>query len=214
MGNKNLPKLTHGYLRRNKIPSLSSLLRQPWPIWAKGVDACRFTGKPRQQPLTDASTGVDHTRASPDDKNQFGSNGSCSARGFHGETGKRMYDALSVRGKKFEPDGACTVCTCGERSIHFIEDMMNLLLLFTWLKFIELWLSQKKLAPCCACTCGKRPKQFIDDINFEIKQRCGTCPPSKQNRMRFTCQLPTMGSTCLHWSLWSFLYRLLTSLEY
>jgi len=27
MGNKNLPKLTHGYLRCNKIPSQSSLLR-------------------------------------------------------------------------------------------------------------------------------------------------------------------------------------------
>jgi len=27
MGNKNLPKLTHGYLRCNKIPSQRSLLR-------------------------------------------------------------------------------------------------------------------------------------------------------------------------------------------
>jgi len=42
-----------------------------------------------------------------------------------------MYDAFSVREKKLEPDGACTVCTCGERSKHFIEDMMNLVLLFT-----------------------------------------------------------------------------------
>jgi len=82
MGNKKLPKLTHGYLRRNKIPSQSSLLRQPWPIWAKGVGACRFTSKPCQQPLTDVSTRVDHTSASPDDTNQFGANGSCSARGF------------------------------------------------------------------------------------------------------------------------------------
>jgi len=34
---------------------------------AKGIGACRFTTKPRQQPLTEASTGVDHTSASPDD---------------------------------------------------------------------------------------------------------------------------------------------------
>jgi len=27
MGNKNLPKLTHGYLRCNKIPAQTSLLR-------------------------------------------------------------------------------------------------------------------------------------------------------------------------------------------
>jgi len=42
-----------------------------------------------------------------------------------------MYDGFSVRGKKLEPEKACTVCTCGERSKHFIEDMMNLVLLFT-----------------------------------------------------------------------------------
>jgi len=51
-------------------------------------------------------------------------------------------------------------------------------------------------------------------MNFETRQRCGTCPSSKQNKTRFTCKLPTMGSTCLHWSLWSFLQRLLTTLEY
>jgi len=36
-----------------------------------------------EQPLTEASIGVDHMSASPDDANQFGTNGSCSARGFH-----------------------------------------------------------------------------------------------------------------------------------
>jgi len=48
--------------------------------------------------------GVDHnhTSASPDDTNQFGANGSCSARGFDWETGRRMYDAFSVRGTKLE----------------------------------------------------------------------------------------------------------------
>jgi len=88
----------------------------------------------------------------------------------------------------------CCVCTCGERSKHFIEDTMNLVLLFTYLNFPELWLSQKKLAPCCACTCGKRPKHFIENMNCESRQRCGTCPPSKQDKTRFTCELPTMGA--------------------
>ena len=72
--------------------------------------ACRFTSKPRQQPLTEASsTGVDHTSASPGDTNQFGANGSCSARGFHWETDRRVCDAFSVRGKKLEPERACTL---------------------------------------------------------------------------------------------------------
>jgi len=53
--------------------------------------------------------------------------------------------------------------------------------------------SQKGPAPCCACTCGKRSKHFIEDMNFETRQRCGTCPPSKQDKTRFTCELPTMG---------------------
>jgi len=51
-------------------------------------------------------------------------------------------------------------------------------------------------------------------MNFETRQRCGIYPPSKQNKTRLTCQLPTMGSTCLRWSLSSFLQRLLTPLEY
>jgi len=43
----------------------------------------RFTSKPRQQPLTEVSTGVDHTSAIPDDTSRFGANDSCSALGFH-----------------------------------------------------------------------------------------------------------------------------------
>ena len=39
----------------------------------------------------------------------------------------------------------CCVCTCGEGSKRFIENMMNPVLLFTLLKFLELWLSQKGL---------------------------------------------------------------------
>jgi len=31
-------------------------------------------------------------------------------------------------------------------------------------------------------------------MNFETRQRCGACPPLKQNKTRFTCQLPTMGA--------------------
>jgi len=90
-----------------------------------------LTSKPRQQPLTNASTGVDHTSASPDDTNQFGANGSCSARGLHWETGRRKHYAFSIRGKKLEPERACTVCTGGERSKRFIEDTINLVLLFS-----------------------------------------------------------------------------------
>jgi len=41
---------------------------------------------------------------------------------------------------------------------------------------------------------------FAEDMNFETRQRCGTWPPSKQNKTRFTCQPPTMRSTCRHWS--------------
>jgi len=35
MGNKNLPKLTHGYLRCNKIPSQRSLLKITLTILGK-----------------------------------------------------------------------------------------------------------------------------------------------------------------------------------
>ena len=45
-----------------------------------------------------------------------------------------MYDVFSIRGKKLEPERACDspfrVCTCSERSKHFIGNMMNLVLLF------------------------------------------------------------------------------------
>ena len=95
------------------------------------------------------------------------------------QAGECMTPAPSEE-RNWSQNEVCTVCTCGERSNHFIEDMMNLVLLFTYLKSPGLWLRQKRLAPCCACTCGKGPKHFIEDMNFEIRQRCGTCPPSKQ----------------------------------
>jgi len=41
-----------------------------------------------------------------------------------------MYDTFSARVKKLEPERACTVGTCVERSRHFTEDMMNLVLLY------------------------------------------------------------------------------------
>jgi len=69
----------------------------------------RFSSKLRHQPLTEASTAVCHTSASTDDANQFGANFSCSARGFHWETGRRMCDTFSVRGKKLEPESASTL---------------------------------------------------------------------------------------------------------
>jgi len=64
---------------------------------------------PRQQLLTEASTGVGHTSASTDDTDEFGANCSCSARGFDWETGRRMCDSFSVRGTKLEPERACTL---------------------------------------------------------------------------------------------------------
>jgi len=50
-----------------------------------------------------------------------------------------------------------------------------------------------------------RPDNAVEPVHHQ---------PSKQNKTRFMRQLPTMGSTCLHWSLPSFLQRLLTALEY
>jgi len=133
---------------------------------------------PRQQPLTDASTGVDHTRASPDDANQFGAHGSCSARGFHWETGRRMCDAFSIRGKKLDPERhAPCVSTCGERSKRFIEDDEPCASLFR-IEVSRTLAFPKKDCSCCACACGKRPKRFIEDMNFETRLRCGTCPSS------------------------------------
>ena len=105
-----------------------------------------------------------------------------------------MYDAFSVVGKKLEPERTCTVCTCGEESKHLIEDMMNLVLLFTWMKFLELWRSQKRLARCCACTCGKRPKHFIEDMNFETRQGCATCPPSNRTKRGSHANYQTWGA--------------------
>jgi len=72
---------------------------------------------------------------------------------------------------------------------------MNIVLLFTQLKFLELWLSQKRLAPCCACTCGKRSKHIIEDMNFETRQRCGTCPVNKFHAPTHTHGILTPGDS-------------------
>jgi len=125
-----------------------------------------------------------------------------------------MYDAFAVRGKKLEPDRACTVSTCGERSKCFIGDMMNLVLLFRWLNFLEISLSQKRLAPCCACTCSKRPKHGMKNMNFATRQCCGTCPPSKQNKTRFTCPTTNDGEHLSALITVKFSAKLLTTLEY
>jgi len=50
----------------------------------------------------------------------------------------------------------------------------------------RIW-SWKRPAPC-VCTCCARSKHFIEEMNFETRQRCGTCPPPKQNKTRFACQ--------------------------
>jgi len=43
---------------------------------------------------------------------------------------------------------ASLACICGKRSKHFIDDMMNVVLLFFWWTFLELYVSQKRLSPC------------------------------------------------------------------
>jgi len=48
MGNSIFPKLICGYLWCNRIPTQCFFLRQPWPIWAKGVGACRCTSESLQ----------------------------------------------------------------------------------------------------------------------------------------------------------------------
>jgi len=50
---------------------------------------------------------------------------------------------------------------------------------------------------------------FVFVVQFVVV--VGSVPATKT---RFTCQLPTMGSTCLHWSLSTFLQILPTPLEY
>jgi len=89
------------------------------------------------------------------------------------------------------------VCTCGERSKHFIEDDEPCVSCYE-LKFLELWLNQKGLALVVCALAVKGQSIFMRTRTLRSNTRCGTCPPSKQNKTRFTCQLPTMGSTCLH----------------
>jgi len=108
-----------------------------------------------------------------------------------------MYDAFSVVGKKLEPERARTLL-CAHlwwkgKAFYWGNDEACASLFF--IEVLELRPSQKCLA-LFACTCGERPKHFIEDMNFQTRQRWGTCPPSKHNKTRFTCQLPvpTMGA--------------------
>ena len=61
-----------------------------------------------------------------------------------------MCDAFSVRGKKLEPERACTLlcvqCALVVKGQSILSRMMNLVLLCSELKFLELWLNQKGLA--------------------------------------------------------------------
>jgi len=73
-------------------------------------------------------------------------------------------------------------CALVVKGQSFIEDMMNLVVLFTKLKFLELWLSQKRLPSCCAFTCGKSPKHFVEEMNFETRNAVE--PVYHQNRTK------------------------------
>jgi len=99
-----------------------------------------FTSRPRQQPLTEASTGVDHTSASLTTQTNLA----------------RMAPAQLVVFIEKQAGECTTPSPSKERN----------------------W-RQKGPAPCCVCTCGERSKHFIEDMNFETRQRCGTCPPPK-----------------------------------
>ena len=61
-----------------------------------------------------------------------------------------MCDVFSVRGKKLEPERACTLlcvqCALVVKGQSILSRMMNLVLLCSELKFLELWLNQKGLA--------------------------------------------------------------------
>jgi len=85
-----------------------------------------------------APVGADHTSASSDHADQFGTNCSCTTRGFGWETGKKMYDAFSVRGKKLLLASqiglgpARPACTCGKEPKHFIDNMTNVVHYFSF----------------------------------------------------------------------------------
>jgi len=64
------------------------------------------------------------------------------------------------------------------------------------------------------CTCGERRKHLLRTWTLRSDNAVEPLHHSKQNKTRFTCQLPTMRSTCLHRSLSVFLKRLLTPVEY
>jgi len=70
--------------------------------------------------------------ARPDDANQFGANSSCSARVFiEKQAGEYMTPSLSEERIWSWKGPAPCVCTCGARSKHFIEDNVNLVVLFS-----------------------------------------------------------------------------------
>ena len=80
------------------------------------------------------------------------------------------------------------VCALVVKGQSILSRMMNLVLLCSELKFLELWLNQNGFALVVRALAIKGQSIQFEDMNFEIRQRCGTCPPSKQNKTRFTCQ--------------------------
>jgi len=79
---------------------------------AKGVGACRFISKPRQQPLTEASTGVDHMSTSADDTHEFGANVSCNLQ-------SKTWVASELTGSAFALIVAHVVYLNGFSCFHF-----------------------------------------------------------------------------------------------
>jgi len=58
-----------------------------------------------------------------------------------------MSDAFTFRGKKLEPERACTLsCALVVKGQCILSRMMNLVLFCSELKFLELWLNQKGLS--------------------------------------------------------------------
>ena len=76
--------------------------------------------------------------------------------------------------------------------------------------------SQKEPAACCVCTCGKRPRHFIEDMKLWDQTTLWNLSTIKteHNEVHVPTASANDESTCRHWSLSSFLQRLITPLDY
>jgi len=166
---------------------------------------CRFTSQPRQQLSTEAGTVADHASASPDDTNQFGANGSYSARGFHWETGRRMHDAYFVREKNWSQKGPapCARVGKGQRIYWGPDEPYDSLLLIEVSRILTL---------CVHLWWKAKTFYWGHELWNQTALWILSMPTVKteQNEVH----VPTARSICLHWSCSRFLQRLLTPLEY